>query len=75
MTMPIDLINSLDASIATILRLAELGPAIDEGGAVYFANAVELLDLIAREAGHVEKLSTQLALLVCPRPHAVGDDE
>jgi hypothetical protein len=66
-----DLIDPQDEAIATIRRLAELGPALDEGGAVYFPNAVAILSLIAREAGHLEKLSTQFARCVLPGPQAV----
>jgi hypothetical protein len=69
------LINSLDEAIATIKRLAEIGPALDDGGAIYFQNAIELLPLIAQYAGHVERLSTQLAQCVLPRPHPVEDDQ
>jgi hypothetical protein len=54
-----DVINAIDESITTIQHLAELGPAI------------ELLALIAQQAAHVEKLSTQLARCVLPRPRAV----
>jgi hypothetical protein len=67
----VDLVNALDGSIATIQRLSELGPLLDEGGAdLYFPHAIELFSLIAREAGHLEKLSTSLAHCVLPRPHA-----
>jgi hypothetical protein len=45
----------------SVRRLSELGPAIDDGSTVYFANAIELLALIEQHAGHLERLSTQLA--------------
>jgi hypothetical protein len=55
-----DLINSLDECVATIRCLSELGPIID-GHDEYFANTVELLSLVLREPGHLEKLSAQTA--------------
>jgi hypothetical protein len=66
-----DVINAQDEAIATIQHLAELGAAIDDGSTLYFPHAIELLALIAQQAGHLEKLSTQLARCVLPRPHAV----
>ena len=66
-----DVINAMDEAIATIQRLAELGPVLDEGGYTYFPNAIELLSLICREAGHLDALSTQLARCVLPQLHAV----
>jgi hypothetical protein len=66
-----DLINAQDEAISTILTLAELGPLID-GNPEYFRHGIEILSLICREAGHLEKLSTQLARCVLPRPHAVA---
>ena len=66
-----DVINAMDEAIATIQRLAELGPALDDGGAAYFSHAIELLSLIRREAGHLDALSTQLARCVLPQLHAV----
>jgi hypothetical protein len=66
-----DLINSLDEAITTIQRLAEIGPALDDGGPVYFPNAIAVLALIAQQASHLEQLSQQLAQCVLPRPHAV----
>ena len=66
-----DVINAMDEAISAIQRLAELGPVLDEGGSVYFPNAIELLSLICQQAGHLEKLSTQLARCVLPRPYAV----
>jgi hypothetical protein len=56
----VQLINAMDEAIATIPRLSELGPAIDDGSTVYFANAIELLALIEQHPGHLERLSTQL---------------
>jgi hypothetical protein len=69
-----DLINALDEGISTIQRLAEIGPALDDGGSTYFPNAIEILSLIAREAGHLEKLSTQLANLILP-PRVIGEGQ
>jgi hypothetical protein len=69
--MVMQVLNDLDESVATILRLAELGPALDEPGAIYFPHVIELLALIAREAGHVERLSSQLARWVLPGPRPV----
>jgi hypothetical protein len=66
-----DVINAMDEAITTIQRLAELGPALDEGGSLYFPHALELLALISQQAGHLEKLSTQLAWCVLPRPQRV----
>jgi len=68
------LINTLDESIATIRRLAELGPAMDEGGAVYFPNAIEILALITPQASHLEQLSAQLVRCVLPCPCRVEDE-
>jgi hypothetical protein len=65
MTNLTDLFNALDESIETINRLAELGPLLD-GSPEYFQNAIELLSLIAQQAAHLERLSTQLATLVRP---------
>jgi hypothetical protein len=65
--MVAEVIHAVDESIATIARLAELGPAI-EGQPEYFGNAIALLALIARESGHLEKLSSQLArAMLMPR--------
>jgi hypothetical protein len=69
-TVP-DLMNAIDEAITTIQHLAELAQVFDEGESQYFPHAIELLSLIAREAAHVEKLSTQLARCVLPRPHAL----
>ena len=66
-----DVINAMDEAIATIQRLAEVGPALDDGSAAYFSNVIELLSLIRREAGHLDALSTQLARCVLPQLHAV----
>jgi hypothetical protein len=68
-----DLINAMDEAVATILRLSELGPAIDSNPEL-FPNCIELLSLIAREAGHLEKLSTQLSHRILPSPHVIGED-
>jgi hypothetical protein len=65
-----DTLNAMDEAIHTILKLAELGPVID-GNPDYFDHLIELLSLIAREAGDLNKLSDQLAHCVLPRPHAV----
>jgi hypothetical protein len=62
-----DLINAEDEVIATIDHLAELGQVID-GNPELFANCIQLLSLIAQQAGHLEKLSTQLARCVVPGP-------
>ena len=70
-----DLINALDEAIGTIQRLAELGPAIDEGGAVYFANCIEILSLITQQAGHLERLSTQLSRCVLPHGPVEVEDQ
>jgi hypothetical protein len=67
----IEVINAQDTAIATILTLAELGPLLD-GNPQFFPHAIELFSLIAREAGHLEKLSSQLARVLLPRPHAVA---
>jgi hypothetical protein len=66
-----DVINAMDEAIATIQRLAELRPVLDEGGYTYFPNAIELLSLICQQAGHLDKLSASLARCVLPRPYAV----
>jgi hypothetical protein len=64
-----DVVNDVDETVATIRRLAELGPVIDDHGDAYFANVIELLALITQQAGHLEKLSSQLAHCVLgPRP-------
>ena len=55
-----ELLNAQDEAIATIIRLAKLGPAID-GNPELFPHCIELLRLIAQHAGHLERLSTQLA--------------
>jgi hypothetical protein len=68
-----DLINALDEAIITIQMLAELGPAIDEGGSIYFPHCIQLLSLIAQHANHLDRLSSQLALCVLPRPRSVED--
>jgi hypothetical protein len=70
MCQTMNLINAIDESLGTIQRLAELGPTID-GNPELFPNCIELLSLIARESGHVEKLSSQLAHLILPRPRAM----
>jgi hypothetical protein len=67
------LINAQDEAIVTIQRLAELGPAIDEGGPGYFPNAIELLALITQQAAHLEQLSTQLTRCVLPVPQRLED--
>jgi hypothetical protein len=61
-----DLINAMDEAIITIQRLGELGPVIDESGPVLFPNAIALLALITQQAGHLERLSSQLAQCVLP---------
>lgn len=63
-----DLVNAIDESLATAKHLAELAPAIDDGSEQYFSHAIELLNLIAREVGHVEKLMSQLSACLLPRP-------
>lgn len=68
-----DLINAIDESVATIARLAELGPVID-GNPELFPNCIELLALITQQAAHLERLSTQLSRLVLPGPRAVEGD-
>ena len=70
-----DLINAMDECIATTKHLAELGPALDEGGAIYWPHVIELLALIAQQAGHLEHLSVQLARGVLPRPRPVEGAE
>lgn len=69
-----DLINALDESNATIHRLSELGTIID-GNDTYFPHTIELLSLIAQQSAHMDKLLSQLATTVLPRPRAVGDAE
>jgi hypothetical protein len=71
----VDLLDAVDAAISTITRLTELGPALDDGGPVYFPNAIELLALIDQQARHLERLSRQLAACVLPRPHMVEEDQ
>jgi hypothetical protein len=66
-----ELIDAIDVAVATILRLAELAPILDDGGPQYFPNAIELLGLIGQQANHVDKLSGQLARCVLSGPHAV----
>jgi len=68
-TLP-DVINAQDEAIATIARLAELGPLID-GNPEYFPHVIELLSLISLHAGHLDTLSTQLARCVMPGPQRV----
>jgi hypothetical protein len=65
-----DAMNAMDEAIGTILKLAELGPLID-GNPDYFEHLIELLSLIAQQASHLEKLSTQLGQCVLPRPRVV----
>ena len=48
-------------------QLAEIRPALDEGGSVYFAHGIELLTLITQHASQMEHLSRQLARCVLPR--------
>jgi hypothetical protein len=67
-----ELIDAQDEAIATIQRLAELGPAID-GNPELFPNCIELLSLIAQQASHLERLSTQLARCVLPGPQRVKE--
>jgi hypothetical protein len=67
-----DLFNSLDGALATITRLSELAPALD-GSPEYFANCIEILGLIEQQAAHAERISSQLAHLVLPRPRLTED--
>jgi hypothetical protein len=60
-------INAMDEAIGTIRKLAELGPVID-GNPHLFPNCIEVLSLIAREAGELEELSAQAASCVLPGP-------
>jgi hypothetical protein len=60
-----DVHNAMDEAIETILRLAELGPAID-GNPELFPHCIELLALIAQQSAHIERLSHQLATLLRP---------
>jgi hypothetical protein len=66
-----ELINAMDEAIATILHLAEHGPALDDGGPVYFPNCIEILQPHHQHAGPLEKLSRQLSTSVLPRPPVV----
>ena len=75
MCQTMDLINAIDESLNTIQRLAELGPALDDGGAVYFHKAIANLALIARESAHLEKLRSQLARCVLPGPQCVVEGQ
>ena len=58
-----DLINAIDGCVDTVRRLAELGLLLD-GNEDHFPHCIEVLYLISREAGHLEKLSGQLATTV-----------
>jgi hypothetical protein len=64
------LIDSLDESLATIRRLAELGPLLD-GQVEFHEHVIEILALVAQHAAHAERLSTQLAQVVLPTPRPV----
>jgi hypothetical protein len=66
MCQRMDLINAIDEAISTIQHLAKLGPLID-GNPEYFLHAIEILSLIAQQAGHLEKFSSQVARCVLPR--------
>jgi hypothetical protein len=55
--------------------LADIGPALDEGGSGYFANSIEWLALITQQATHVEQLSMPFARWVLPREPAAGEDQ
>lgn len=70
MCQTMNLINAIDDAISTIQHLAELGPLID-GNPEYFRHGIEILSLVCREAGHLEKLSSQLTTCILPRPRAV----
>jgi hypothetical protein len=65
-----DLINAMDESINTVRILSGLGPLMD-GNHEHFESCIEVLSLIAQQAGHLEKLSTSLAHVVIPRPRAM----
>jgi hypothetical protein len=63
----VNLLNALDESVATIRHLAQLGPVID-GHEDIFPNLIELLSLVEERASHVDKLLSQLASCIRPRP-------
>jgi hypothetical protein len=69
------LLNAMDSSIATIKRLSEISPALDDGGSLYFPHRIELLVLIAQQASHLERLSGQLTRCVLPRPRRGEEDQ
>jgi hypothetical protein len=69
-----DVINALDEANATVTRLAELGAVID-GNESYFPHLIEVLAIIAQQSAHIDKLLSQLATAVLPRPRAVGDHD
>jgi hypothetical protein len=70
-----EVVNAMEGVIASIRRLAELGPALDDGGPVYFPNAIAVLSLIDERAGHLERLASQLATCVFPKPHAIEEGQ
>jgi hypothetical protein len=72
MCQTMDVINAIDEAISTVKHLAELGPLID-GNPEYFRHGIEILNLICREAGHLEKLSSQLAHCVLPGPQRLKE--
>jgi hypothetical protein len=65
-----EIVNSMDEAISIIQQLAELGPAID-GHPELFPNCIQVLSLIAREAGQLEELSAEAARCVLPSPPRV----
>jgi hypothetical protein len=68
-----DLINTLNESLATIKILSGLGPLID-GNPEHFESAIELLSLIHQHTGHADRLVDQLAQRVLPPPRLIGED-
>jgi hypothetical protein len=63
-----ELINAMDEAIATILHLAEHGPALDDGGPVYFPNCIEILSLITNTPVISRSSAVNCPHLCCPDP-------
>jgi hypothetical protein len=56
-------------------RLADIGPALDDGGSVDFANSIEWLAYTTHQTTHLEQLSLPYARWVLPRELAAGEDQ